>query len=199
MNKYVYVYLGCEDDEREVVIIYEDSDDRGPDISKLARQLYTQNSIVRSLKYKSTILPQGIPFEHRLLRVKDKEINPFQLLDRDYECEYKVLANEFLNTLRFSKHGKRGIIFIQSSLESEEIAKLMFTNITKPPDFAIYRASEEPAPVLKRREFPYVTDVPFKNWRIMSSLAARYLPDLCTGTITDQTIRFNYTCIIELM
>lgn len=163
-----------------MIIIHEDSSDRGPNILKLAKQLYTSNSIVRSLMYKSVQLLKGIPFKHRLLQIKDKEIYPNLLIDREYECEYKVLANEFLDSVQFTKPISRSLIFIQSSSESHIIANLMFANISRKPEFTIYRIIESHSNS-ETGAFPYIIDARVQNWKILSTLAARYLPEVCTG------------------
>ncbi|XP_053374337.1 uncharacterized protein LOC128546941 [Mercenaria mercenaria] len=168
---------GCDDTEREVIIVHEDSEFREPDVIKIARQLYSTNGIVRSVMYKSEEVPQGILFNHRVMHINDKEIKPFNLFNREHTCEYKVLANDFMDVIQFSRKTSRSILFIQSSPESGVIASLMFSNITKMPDFTVYRIME--GVDTAKSQFPYVKDVYVKNWNVMSTLAARYLPKLC--------------------
>ncbi|XP_053406651.1 uncharacterized protein LOC123546331 [Mercenaria mercenaria] len=168
---------GCGDTEREVIILHEDSEFRGPDLIKVARQLYSTNGIVRSVKYKSNKISQGIPFKHRILHISDKEIKPFELNDRDYTCEYKVLANDFMNVIQFSRKTSHSLLFIQNSPESAVVASLIFSNITNMPDFTVYRIME--GVNTAKGQFPYVKDVYVENWNVMSTLAARYLPKLC--------------------
>ncbi|XP_045171018.2 uncharacterized protein LOC123533444 [Mercenaria mercenaria] len=171
---------GCEDEEKEVLIVHEKDAVRGPDFAKLVKQLHTPKSILRSIEYSSLQLSVGIPFLHRLLKIKDKEMKAFELTDRNFECEYNLLANEFLKTIKFTKL-KKAILFIQSSPESELIAKLMFENMTEMiREFTVYRAIESPSSVFKDLElFPFVMDVVVKDWNVLSSLASRYLPDIC--------------------
>ncbi|XP_045167449.2 uncharacterized protein LOC123530741 [Mercenaria mercenaria] len=170
---------GCEDTETEVLILHEEHAIRGPDITKLSKQLYTPNSIIRMLSIKSARLPEEIPQIYRLLQIKDKEFKSRELIDRNYECEYQILANEFLKSIKFTHREKKAILFIQSSPESEKIATLMFGNITKMPEVTIYRALESPSSTFKRQALPSVIDVVVKNWNTLSSSAVRYLPQIC--------------------
>ncbi|XP_060591965.1 uncharacterized protein LOC132746737 [Ruditapes philippinarum] len=169
---------GCDDSEREVLIVFEKGDVRGPDLEMLVKQLHSPKSIIRSIKYSSYVLSEGIAFTHRMLNILDKELKPFEFIDRNYECEYKILANDFLASIPFTQNFERTILYIQSSPMSEKIGELMFGNITENPNITIYRIMEL-SDVIEKNEFNFVIDVRVSHWKIFSSLASRYLPGLC--------------------
>jgi hypothetical protein len=161
--------------------MYEENALRNPDILQLAKQLYTPQSIIRILPYKKIDLPPDINQNYVLLQIKDKEFKMSEQIDRNFECEYKMLANEFLKSVQMTRK-KKAIVFIQSSPESEKIGRKMFKEISSQPDMIIYRTIEVPSAVTTTETIPNVIDVVVKDWKILSSLAARFLREICEGT-----------------
>jgi hypothetical protein len=180
-----FLTSGCSDSEREVIILrHEDNNARGPDILELARQLHSSSGIIRSLGYTLERGLQGIPFNHAVLKITEKEIRPTEHIDRGYTCIYKALANEYMDLVQFTKKTSRSLIFIQNDNESYTVANLMFSRtMTTLHDFDVYRILEGDNSITSKDQYPYVQDIYVKNWNILSTMAVRYLPKLCKGNI----------------
>lgn len=108
---------------------------------------------------------------------------PRDVINRDYVCNYSMLASHFVNNVQFTKNVSKGMIFVQSSNESEFVARLMFKNLKSKPDFEIFRIIEDPRRTIQDRTiFPFVTEVSVKRWDILSSMGSSLFPKICKST-----------------
>ncbi|XP_053379720.1 uncharacterized protein LOC123526988 isoform X2 [Mercenaria mercenaria] len=173
---------GCQDADREVVFLYEDlkSKEETQKIKKMATQFYTPNSIVRELRYRETIRPEKLHFDHRFLDMSDTVINPYSSTNREFTCNYSILASQFVNRIEFSKKDSRGILFFQERNESDVLTEMMFAKIKSRPEFLIYRIIQDPFYENSNlKSFQVVTDIVVKSWEKLAAIGAKYFPELC--------------------
>ncbi|XP_053381483.1 uncharacterized protein LOC123557124 isoform X2 [Mercenaria mercenaria] len=173
---------GCQDADREVLFLYEDfkSKEEHQKIKKMATQFYTPNSVVRELRYKITTRPDKLEFDHRFLDISDTVINPYSATNREFICNYSMIASDFVNRIEFSKKESRGILFFQSSNETNILAEMMFAEIMSRPEFLIYRIIQDPFyENSDLNSFPFVTDIVVKSWEKLAAVGAKYFPELC--------------------
>lgn len=175
---------GCNDADREVLLLYEDRNnvEENKEFRKIASQFYTVNSVVRELRFQLRTIPDKLDFDQRILDISDVEINPYSTLDRQYVCNYSVLASDFINRIEFTKINKTAVIFLQNRNESDKLPKMIFGNIKSRPNFLIYRIKEETYNAGSKTEtFQFVQNVFVKRISMLKTFAVKLFPDICTG------------------
>lgn len=182
---YLYSFHpGCKDAEREVLLLYEDrnSIEENTEFRQIASQFYTASSVVRELRYQLKTIPDKLDFDHKILDISDVEINPYSTLDRQYVCNYSVLASDFINRIEFTKINKTAVIVLQKRNDSDQLSKMIFGNLQSRPKFSIYRIIEETYIADSKTEtFPFVNNVYVKRLTMLKTFAAKLFPDLCSG------------------
>ncbi|XP_053396296.1 uncharacterized protein LOC123555101 isoform X2 [Mercenaria mercenaria] len=173
---------GCQDDDREVLLLYNDtiSRDEKQKILKIAAQFYTTNSIVRELRYKAKFRPDRPEFNHLMLDISDTVVNPYSTTNRGIICNYSVLASDFVNSIKFSKTKSRGILYFQKYNESDSLDGMMFENIRSTPEFLIYRIIQLPFDeMFNLKTYPVITDIVIKSLATLVAVGSKYFPALC--------------------
>lgn len=179
-------YPGCMDADREVIFLYEDRNnlEENREFRKIASQFYTTNSVVRELRYHLKTLPEKLEFDHRILDISDKEINPYSTIDRQYACNYSILASDFINRIQFKKRDTTAVIFLQKRNGTGKLPKMIFGNLKSRPNFFIYRVIEKINNSANDIEaYPFVQSVFVKRITMLNTIAANLFPELCPGEL----------------
>lgn len=146
-------------------------------------QFKNHGAIFRIVYYSAHTNTDLLPFEHQILYINDTNVDQYRVKRRERGCFYKILANLYIESVRFSNAKSRGIIFIQDGTESQTVAQHMFRQISN-PDFDIYRIILDPSYSIAQEgvdEFNYVTDITVNNLHSLVSVGSRIFTTLCKG------------------
>lgn len=153
-------------------------------VQRIASQFYTPNGIIRQLQFTTATKIFDLDFEQLFLDISDTVISLYSSHNREFTCNYTVLASDFINRIEFTKRSSRGLIYLQSSNVSDVLAKEMFGKIRSQPDFVIYRVMEEFNHMSDDvMEFPFVTDIVMNSFETLVGLGSRYFSGLCKGKL----------------
>ncbi|XP_060567599.1 uncharacterized protein LOC132726308 [Ruditapes philippinarum] len=177
---------GCRDSDREVIILSERTliDNPVEQLKSFAKLFDSHDSIVRHLQFQTRTHDALLPFAHRLLDISDEVVKKHESVSRNIVCKYSILASDFINSIRFTKTGTKGVIFIQNSKESEIVANMIFGRIKSRPHFHLFRVVSGTSEVPRRQQFDFVTDVVIKRWNILTSIGTRFFPQICNDSTT---------------
>ena len=101
------------------------------------------------------------------------------------ECQYKILAENFITSVQFLNSYTKGLIFLDTDDEAKLVAGEIFEAFrTKTNDLNVYRIQEVPT-MLKdiKKEYRFVTNVFVRRWKSLSAIGAEFFPRLCAGNI----------------
>ncbi|XP_053380931.1 G-protein coupled receptor GRL101-like isoform X1 [Mercenaria mercenaria] len=169
--------------KNEIIIIHDEESSNGPPIAKFARQFSTHENIVRILGYKASRPLQAFGISKIFLEIRDKEINHVPDIETSFECRYKIMARELLESIQFTNDEIKGIIIIQSSEISKEVINEMLEKVFfSEPDFRIYKVNENfNTSYASKVHIPIskVFDVRVKRWRVLAGIGAEYFSEIC--------------------
>ncbi|XP_060586516.1 uncharacterized protein LOC132742201 [Ruditapes philippinarum] len=170
----------CDSKDRDIIIMIEDT--KRPTHSQtaaelLAKQFSSGNSEVRLLYFKGKPRIHKFPLIHRLLEIREKYMLDFDAISSD--CTYKTMARNILPSLQFSKRETKAIVFIEDSIESSTVAKIMFSNISNQA-FKMYRVIKNFSySVDNKRTYDSVNDVRISRWNALHAVGYRLFPEIC--------------------
>jgi hypothetical protein len=91
------------------------------------------------------------------------------------------MARNLLPSLQFSKRETKAIVFIEDSIESSTVAKIMFSNISSQA-FKMYRVIKNFSySVDNKRTYDSVNDVRISRWNALHAVGYRLFPEICKG------------------
>lgn len=176
------VSTACTNQDKEVFILVEDTLDQTDSktaAEKLSEQLYSSDSNIRLLYYKTQTPLNDFGIEHRLLEIREELL---QLRNRKAECTYNIMARNFLGSLEFKRNTK-GVIFIEDGQVSSKVAELMFKNVSQ-TYLRIYRVLKDVKNSLRARKtdvYSFVKDIHISRWSEFFSIGYRRFPEICYG------------------
>ena len=153
-----YLYTGCIDSDREVILFVDDDDKESKEIARtLARQFFTSvdKSIVKLLYYRNVHISMKFDFTYRFLEIRETHL--LNNYEHDPECVYRTLARDLFKKLRFTKlETKSRFVMLVNSEESSIVANLTLFNLSQ-PEFAIYRVIKDSnSSIYKEGQFKFV-------------------------------------------
>ncbi|XP_060607609.1 G-protein coupled receptor GRL101-like [Ruditapes philippinarum] len=170
----------CVSGDKEVIILIEDTKQQISSkraAALLAKQFKHGNNKVRILSYQAKTRLDDFPLIHRLLEIREENIDSFDALSSD--CTYKTMARNFLPSLQFKNDVGKFLIFIEDSVESSTVARIMFSNIYR-PEFTIYRVIRNFSFLTNLdHTYEFVKDVRINKWSSLHSIGYRHFPEIC--------------------
>ncbi|XP_060597634.1 G-protein coupled receptor GRL101-like [Ruditapes philippinarum] len=143
----------------------------------LAKQFVSGDSEVRLLYFKGEPRIHKFPLIHRLLEIREKYMIGYDAINSD--CTYKTMTRNLLPSLQFSNKKTKAIIFIEDSIESSTVAKIMFSNISSRA-FEIYRVIKNFSySIDNKRTYEFVNDVRISRWNSLHAVGYRLFPEIC--------------------
>ncbi|XP_045163896.2 uncharacterized protein LOC123528233 [Mercenaria mercenaria] len=174
---------GCEPLQNEVLILYEKGTSEESYISQFSRQFYTATSIVRTLSFEVSRPLRTFGIDSTQILVTDRQID--QRGDTTWlpECKFKIMSKDFLKSVKFTKNGTKGFIYIQNSATSKEVADEIFSNLDYLiGDHKLYRVTQElHIDYDSESVVPKVIPVRVKRWKTLTATGAEYFSDVCKG------------------
>ncbi|XP_053389471.1 G-protein coupled receptor GRL101-like, partial [Mercenaria mercenaria] len=172
---------GCESLQNEILILYEKGTTEELFIRQFSRQFYTATNIVRVLSFEASKPLTTFDIDSTQILVSDRQIDQRGDTTRVPTCSYKVMSKDFVKSVKFSKNGTRGLIYIQNSQSSKEVADEMFSNITGlTGDYKIYLVTQVFNTDYDNQSFvPKVIPVRVRRLKILTAIGAEYFSALC--------------------
>ncbi|XP_053408268.1 G-protein coupled receptor GRL101-like [Mercenaria mercenaria] len=177
---------GCTIANNEIVIlVYQQFyNSHTTIVDNFAKQFYNLNTTVRIIRYETKRPLVAFSLNKIQLHINDEQLQPFSVVNRIEKCEYRMMAEHLINSLRFSETAIKGIIFLDTDPETVNVAKEIFRSVSHVKhDLTIYRIREMPNIDIKvTNDFPHVTDVVIRRWKTLTAIGADYFSQLCTAS-----------------
>ncbi|XP_053376719.1 G-protein coupled receptor GRL101-like [Mercenaria mercenaria] len=178
------VFIGCIAEENEVVMLVHKQflADNYATVHGFAKQLSSDKNIVRLLSYEilTPLLDFGI--ESTLLNITDQQIQAFSNVNRLETCQYNIMTDRFLSTLRFTTNHPRGFIFFETDGDTALVAKTLFFSKAhyRNAGLHLFRILERQISKTKMHvKFDNVTDISVTRWNMLSHVGGSFFPEFC--------------------
>ncbi|XP_053385660.1 uncharacterized protein LOC123537998 [Mercenaria mercenaria] len=170
---------GCESSQSEILILYEKRTIEELLIRSFSRQFYTPTNIVRILSFEASKPLKSFDIDGTQVIVTDRQVDQRGYTTRLPECSYKVMSKDFLKSVKFTKNGTKGIIYIQNSQTSKEVADDMFTNLHYlTGEYKLYRVTQS-SNTDYDNVVPRVIPVRVRRWKTLNAIGAEFFSSLC--------------------
>jgi hypothetical protein len=183
----LFLFTDCNSSDTEIIILvnkpfYTSHQDI---VEHFAKQFYNLNNIVRILSYEARRPLVAFSLNKVQLEINDKQLQPDDVVKRLEECQYKILAESFIPSLRFTKTATNALVFLDTNVETNDLANEIFGkkfSSSQNSDLVIYRIREEPN-IIKtiRKDSSVIRDVFIRRWKELSAIGAGYFSKICEG------------------
>ncbi|XP_053381975.1 G-protein coupled receptor GRL101-like [Mercenaria mercenaria] len=172
---------GCDASQSETLIMYEKGTAEESFISQFSRQFYTPTSIVRILQFESSKPLKSFGIDSTRIHVTDRQIDQRGDVTRFPKCNFKVMSRDFLKSVKFTMNGTKGLIYIQNSPASKEVADEMFANLDDlVGDVFLYSVTQDLNTTFDNQiAVPKITPVRVRRWKTLTAVGAEYFSALC--------------------
>ncbi|XP_053398506.1 uncharacterized protein LOC123558066 isoform X2 [Mercenaria mercenaria] len=174
---------GCEENENEVLLLYDSESTymQKLDVYNFAKQFSTATNTIRTLSFVVVRPLQDFNLGDIVLQITDTVMQPMVALNRIQECQYNVMAKNFIRYIKLSAEKTRGLIYIQ---DDNDVSKTLFNTLFGKVNLAdlnltIYRIMERRANDFTEESMSQVSDVFVKRWSILNAMGAEFFPEFC--------------------
>lgn len=182
------MFTGCEPSTTEVLLIHDAEGDsmHNLEFAKFAKQFQTITNIIRTLEYVAIQPLQDFNLDHTVMQIKDTVIQPLHALNRVQECQFNVMAKNFVSDVIISENKSTGIIFIVDSVQSNDLFYTLFRNVADiDPRIKLYRVMQDASTTFELSDrITNVSDVIVKRWKTLTVVGADYFPEFCQGIVS---------------